>query len=247
MYNPAWTPEGVRLHDRNDGHFVFYWNDALWHKCVPKDARGLSYLDVGFHHGGFLLRFAQRGGAAVGVDVPEYWVNDSLEDCATVGAEASDEKALFLRNLWSPFGFDYAMRVGGFSSDGKLLPSDIGRFSVVSCLNVIEYMLRPEECVKSLFYAATDMVLIATDYSPETIASGPSPLRFRFSDRDLMKWCKWPSVAWTYSGGPGREPQVFVCSVNPESSIPFPDKDSPQFDIDLELTETEKHYRSKNT
>lgn len=222
---------------------IFYWNDACWCKCFPKNAAGLSYLDVGSHDGIFLLRCAQRGGDACGVDIESYWVEDAVENLPNVGGEFCAKDALLLREM---YGLEYKMKVGGFSSCGQVVP-DLGRFNVVSSFNVIEYMKDQRSCVRSLFNHATDMVMIATDTSEHTEEFNPDgkkvPLRHKTSAKDLQSWSPWPSICWMY-GKQFNLPQVFMCAVNPESKI----IKLPVGDVDyfgqLAKTDSQRFYES---
>jgi hypothetical protein len=241
FYGPVYDAHGNPLFTRDGATGILFWDDACWHRCMPEDCRDLTYLDVGFHQGSFLLRFWQRGGKATGLDLhPDGYIQSSTKDYR-IGGSFFSHKAEAFRKM---HGADYDMRIGGFDSNSRVVPGDIGKFNIVSSINVIEYMDDPLACVRSLFDHATDMVLIATDTAPETCSPGPPPLKFATSVQDLVDACKWPCVAWTYDGGDMDAPQVFVCSVNPEGKLKLPSAAEIQIDPRLAITATEAFYRS---
>ena len=240
FYGPVYGPDGTRLHVKDDCSGIFYWNDACWHHSVPKDCLGLTYLDVGFHQGLNLLRFEQRGGLATGIDFHGLGEIQSGSYGWNVGDEFCGEPANRLRNLYRG---TYAMKVGGFDN-GVVAPMDIGRFSIASALNVIEYMDDPLACVRSLFDHAKDRVLIATDTAPETCSpKNIPPLKVKLSRKDLVAACPWPCVVWEYDGGASGQPQIFVCSTRPNSSLG--EVSESMAPMDLSKTETQKFWESK--
>jgi hypothetical protein len=239
FYGAIYSPEGEPLFDVDLCTQIFFWNDACWDRCVPENCSGLSYLDVGFHQGLYLLRFDQRGGDALGFDFNPLGGIESSTGHFDVGGEFRSEKAEEVRSMNSA---QYKMRVGGFDADGKIAPKEDQKFSIVSCLNVVEYMDNTKSCVESLFEKATDRVLICTDTRPETCQPGPSPLKWATSERDLVSWCKWPCVTFKFTPKGMDAPQIWVCSTNPESKLPPVLPGEVAWDKTLKLTETQRRH-----
>ena len=240
FYGPVYGPDGEQLHVLEDCYGIFYWNDACWHRSVPEDSKGLTYLDVGFHTGFNLLRFEQRGGIAVGLDFHGLGEIQAGAEGWNVGDEFSGDTAKRIRSLYNGA---YSMRVGGFDN-GAIVPPSVGKFSIVSALNVIEYMDDPLACVRSLFNHATDRVLIATDTAPETVyPSNIPPLKVKLSRKDLVAACPWPCVVWEYDGGTTKQAQIFVCATREGSSLPPVDPSDLRWD--MSKTNTQKFWEFK--
>jgi len=246
FYGTAYHPDGSPLY-HNDGAWKSnqIWNDACWHRCVPKDATGLSLLDIGSAEGNYCLRFEQRGGKAHGLNFHgngEIVVNG--DTYPHLGEETDAPRYELLKSLWNA---DYKVIVGGFDAKGGIVPAQDRKFTIAQCLNVLEYILSPFECIDSLFGAATDRVLIATDiiYIGNTCKPSEPILQQVFRLGELLARCPWPSVFWNHHVlcDGVYWPQVFICATNPESKLPPVDPSEMWFENDI--TETQRFWLEK--
>lgn len=236
-YNLIYSPSGEKLHEESDAMHIFYWNDACWNRCVPVDSSGLSYLDIGHHQGGFLLRFEQRGGTATGLDRVSTGEIGQFQARVEAGELFQSESAEQIRSMW---GGKYRLLRGGFANDSSITPEEVGVFSIVACLNVIEYMDQPCACAKSLFRHASDRVLIATDTAEKTEKIANSVLKQKTSIADLASISEWHFDFAEFDGGPCQQRQVFACFTNPSSKLARPCLSNITYDRTLKLTETQK-------
>lgn len=248
FYGLAYAPDGMKLHECDDAwKDNQYWNDACWHECVPLDARGLTYLDVGCAEGNYLLRFEQRGGEATGLNFhgDGQIITDGIGH-PELGNEAQAPRYQYLKELWQA---RYKVLIGGFNHDGTLQPPNLPKANIVACLNVLEYITSPREAVAALFEQAMDRVLIATDviFKGKTGHPGIEPIIQQvFLLDDLISWCPWPAVFWTHTvmcdGRPW--PQAFICATR-DGAFLTPDTSKIQFN--REMTATQKHWLSIQT
>ncbi len=250
FYGTAYAPDGSKLHEAEAGNSWKenqYWNDAC---CMPQDATGLTFLDVGCSEGNHPLRFAQRGGTGIGLNFhPNGAIIAQDDSYPNTGLESDAERYLQLKELWPDQ--DFEVFIGGFTDAGIIVPDTIPQFNIVACLNVLEYILSPKQAVASLFSKATDRVLIATDvvHKGNTGPSSIEPImRNLHRMGELVSFSPWPCVFWQHSVPcDGREwPQLFMCATNPDSTLAPVDPSEVSYDTNMEHTETQKYWMAKN-
>jgi 2-polyprenyl-3-methyl-5-hydroxy-6-metoxy-1,4-benzoquinol methylase len=244
MYQIFHAKDGSKQHVINSCSHIQYWNDACWHRCIPNDTNGLSYLDVGSHAGYFCLRFEQRGGKSLGLDFCMAKITDAASEVSNVGFEQDNLEYLWVKKEFNP---DYKVLVGGFDRDGKIVP-DCGKFNIISTMNVLEYLPNPKLCVKELFNLSTDRVILNLDINPTGKTREITdlfPMKWLCGLKDVLSWIPWPYVYWIYDIGDSSHSkyQLFLSATHPNSILEKVDGSKILFDC--VLSETEKFYRCK--
>ena len=159
-----------------------------------------------------------------------------------VGEEHTHHEYLWVKK---EYGSKYKILRGGFDDNGNVIPN-LGKFNVVSCINVIEYLNDPKKHIEGLFAQATDRVIIATDIDPYGVSreiTTQPPMKWLCGLDDMKKWLPWPSVHWildTKDSTPSRY-QLFIVATNPDSQLAPVTSEEVVFDT--EVTATERFYR----
>lgn len=241
MYQIFFSPDGVRQHEMNSCSHIQYWNDACWHRAIPANTTGLTYLDVGSHAGYFCLRFEQRGGSTTGIDFCLAKIIDSASEVDNIGQEHTHSEYQWVKDQYQS---KYKLLVGGFDVNGQIVPS-LGKFNIISCMNVLEYLPNPKECIATMFQQATDRVIINLDINPNEPTKPITdvfPMKWLCGLEDVLSWCLWPNVYWVYDIGTKdcSQYQLFLVATNPRSNLEI---DNKKIKFDLDLPETEKFYR----
>ncbi len=246
FYAPVFHPDGRPLQESHDPWK--YWNAACWHRSVPADCTGLTYLDIGCQEGYYAMRFAQRGGRATGLNfgpdgnIITHATADMLDPAA---GELDWDRVRELHRLYpGPF----QVRAGGFSATGTIIP-DPGPTDIISCFNVLEYMMDPAACLAALFddRHAAQRVLLATDILHARDGHGgrlQDPQRHCFELPWLQSQIPWPFHAWLYDMPHNDKicPQIFITATHPRATLPTLDSAPIIFDTDCTITETQRHY-----
>ena len=149
-----------------------------------------------------------------------------------IGAEHDNEEYLWVKN---EYNCQYKVLVGGFDNDGKIMP-ELGNFNIISCMNVLEYLPNPKQCIDNMFKTATDRVLINLDINPngrtKQIYDLP-PMKWLCGLQDLLSWIPWPCVYWIYDIKEitHSKYQLFLVATNPDSKLEKIDDSSIIFDV----------------
>lgn len=242
-YQPFFDKDGSKLHQIGKYSCINYWNDACWHRSIPENAKGLTYIDVGCNIGHYLLRFEQRGGEATGVDFDyKGGIVSDGNNFPEMGKEYENDWYQYIKDQYNA---KYQILRGGFHHDGSILPEALGSFNIVSSLNVIEYLESPRECVRALFKKATDRVIVATDIHLEgpSFDPGISPLKWVTGLDGMKGWMEWPFVFWIMTvpdDNTACRNQAFFVATNPSSTLPPVSPKRVTYDMDS--TETQKWY-----
>lgn len=161
-YQP-WIVNGECLSKHPEGSFErMFWNFniSVWQAEIPINCQGLTYLDVGCSEGLYLSKFAQQGGSALGLDASDHF---SAENDPLIGQLLDLHQPNF-RKCKELVGGSYKGLRGGFTSDGRIVPSECDvTYNYVSCFNVLEYLPYPFKCLAHCLITTTRTLLIATD------------------------------------------------------------------------------------
>lgn len=231
----AYDLHGKRLNTTNVWTPINFWNDACWHRSMPQDCRGLTYIDIGCNEGLYLLRFEQSGGKAFGLDpIGLGFYNELQQD--KIGKAYDNKGFLILKDIYKT---KYEAQHGGFSH-GTLVPKQDRKFNIVSCMNTLEYVDELDTAISELFNIAKDRVIICT----ETSLDDPTWYASQYNARcinlnELRSKIPWPHIYWTLTVEERQHNEVFLVAESPESSLEPTDPDAIIFNLDI--TDTQKY------
>lgn len=239
MWQLAYDRTGIKCHV---GCNYQYWNDACWHRAVPLNTQGLSYLDVGCCNGVFTLRFAQSGGRAVGMD----GLDGTIVNAKTVPnlGQPIETNIKTFAILRDEFKIDYLGLVGGFDEDGRLHPEGNDQYDIVSCMNTIEYIKNPLRCLDSLKSKTKSRLIVCTDVTKKATYQLPNQsTRCTISNLDeIIKYIGWPCTLWTFEAAKDFPLQGFFVFDHPDSTLPSFDKTPPTFNMDISETQRNRSH-----
>lgn len=169
---------------------IRFWFDACLAAAFPKDCSGLTYLDVGCSNGLYPLRFAQRGGVALGLNPSGYDLREGIASDPSSDTESTEIEYLAIRAMYPECRF--SVIEGGFF-ENEIVPVS-GMFDYVSCMNVLEYLPDPGLKVAALFEVAHHQVMVTTDinFGPTRETPEFHPLLRQVGLKEFESWSPWP-------------------------------------------------------